>query len=162
MTMGEKTPKLKKVAKTGFIGLAQWHPLGKCKTESSVLCFTIHFPDLCNTSAANITSEIVSYLDCGEVSDKITFRDASVLRLANGTFCSISNDGAAVMDDEEVDTGHILRCDISEGHPFFKTCFSSSGTHSKTFWLYLVATSVYQWAHRSMFSLFDGTSLRYR
>ena len=117
---------------------------------------------MCNTSAANITSEIVNYLDCGEVSDKITFRDASVLRLANGTFCSISNDGAAVMDDEEVDTeGHILRCDISEGHPIFETCFSSSGTHSKTFWLYLVATSVYQWAHRSMFSLFDGTSLRY-
>lgn len=117
------------------------------------------FPDLCTNSAVNITSDIVEYLDCGDVSDKITFGNVSKLALANGTFCSLSNDRAT--NDEEVDMGHILRCDISEGHPAFETCFSSSGTHLRTFWSYLAARCVYLWAKDSVFVLFDGTSLRY-
>ena len=112
--------------------------------------------DLCNASAANITSDIVEYLDCGDVSEEFQFGHASLLALANGTFCSISNAMA-----EAADTGHIRRCDISvEHHPSLQSCSSSSGSHSKTFWSYLLARSVYLWAKDSTFVLFDGTSLR--
>ena len=113
------------------------------------------YPELCNASAANITSDIVDYLDCGEVSEEVQFGDASLLALANGTFCSMSNDMASVAD-----TGHIRRCDISVEHPSLESCHSSSGSHSKTFWSYLLARSVYLWAKDSTFVLFDGTSLR--
>ena len=113
---------------------------------------------LCTDVSANLTSSIVEYLDCGNISeDDIMFGTTSTLALANGTFCSSTNDRVAVVDGSD---GHFLRCDISAGHPAFDTCFSSTGSHSKTFWAYLAARSVYLWAKDSTFVLLDGTSLR--
>ena len=107
--------------------------------------------------SANLTSSIVEYLNCGNISDNVTFDSASILALANGTFCSATNNQVSVDEGME---GHFLRCDISEGHPALKTCHSSTGSHSLTFWSYLAARSVYLWAKDSMYILFDGTSLR--
>ena len=86
-------------------------------------------PDLCNTSAANITSDIVEYLDCGDVSDKITFGDASTLALANGTFCSISNE-IATDDIRGVITPTPESESESDFHHFSEIFYSDSNSNS--------------------------------
>ena len=86
-------------------------------------------PDLCNTSAANITSDIVEYLDCGDVSDKITFGDASTLASANGTFCSISNE-IATDDIRGVITPTPESESESDFHHFSEIFYSDSNSNS--------------------------------
>ena len=101
--------------------------------------------------------DILNYLSCPkEVNELYTFDTPTLSGLANGTYCSSTNQEVS---EDQFATGHILRCDIV-GYPGMDVCEKTEGSHSVTFYSYLAARMAYDWMYKGVYALLDGTSLR--
>ena len=101
--------------------------------------------------------DIFNYLSCPkEVNELYTFDTPTLSGLANGTYCSSTNQEVS---EDQFATGHILRCDIV-GYPGMDVCKKTEGSHSVTFYSYLAARVAYDFIYKGVYAVLDGTSLR--
>ena len=101
--------------------------------------------------------DILNFLSCPDkVEELYTFESPTLSQLTNGTYCSSTNQELPI---DELTEGHILRCDII-GYPGMDVCKKTEGSHSTTFYSYLVARMAYDWMYKGVYAVLDGTSMR--